>query len=111
MLKTLCERIGVTEIVHGDARGVDRDAADWGKKHKYTVTPFPAEWDHHDGAAKRAQGAIRNRKMARYADAVVLFNGGDGTADMRHAAIENNLRIFDYRPEALNRPSLWSKRE
>ena len=108
-LRDLCERIDVTEIVHGDASGVDRDADAWGKQRHYTVTPFPAEWENHEGAAKRSQGAIRNRKMAAYADAVVLFQGGDGTADMRKAAVEHNLRVYDYRPEAINRKSLWKR--
>mgnify|MGYP003404458018 CR=1 FL=1 len=107
--RDLCERLDVPERVHGDANGVDRDAGAWGKRHHYVVTPFPAEWENHEGAAKRSQGAIRNRKMAAYADAVVLFQGGDGTADMRKAAVEHNLRVYDYRPEATNRKSLWQR--
>ena len=106
-LKELCERIGVTEIIHGAASGVDTDAGRWGEANGYKVTPMPADWEAEGPVPRAAQGNIRNRRMASVADAVVLFKGGSGTADMRKAALERNLRVYDFRPEALARRSLW----
>ena len=34
--------------------------------------------------------------MAQYADAVVLFPGGRGTAHMRNAARSHGLKIYDW---------------
>ena len=107
-LAKLCDRIDVTEIVHGDARGVDRTAAAWGKRQGYVVKAFPADWCCSNEAPRHAQGAIRNIAMARYADAVVLFNGGSGTQNMFETAKKHGLRIFDYRAEATARRTLWA---
>jgi hypothetical protein len=49
-------------IIHGDARGADRMADDWGKLDKnawVTVESHPADWQLH---GKRA-GYVRNKEM------------------------------------------------
>ena len=51
------------------------------------------DWEHFG----RAAGPIRNKKMAEYADAVILFPGGKGTASMLKEAQKAELTIYDYR--------------
>ena len=57
------------------------------------IKKFPAEWDKHGKGA----GFIRNKQMAEYADAVVLFPGGNGTNNMYEQASKMNLKIIDLR--------------
>jgi hypothetical protein len=54
------------------------------------VKQFPADWNKYGKAA----GPIRNAQMAKYADAVILFPGGRGTANMRKLAKEHGLEIL-----------------
>lgn len=67
-------------IVHGDARGADRMAGDWARRHDVIEYACPADWDTH----KKAAGPIRNREMMKThnPDRVIAFPGGKGTADM-----------------------------
>lgn len=62
----------VSEIVSGGARGVDRAGERIGECCGIPVRVFPAEWKRHGKAA----GVIRNREMARYADALVAVWDG-----------------------------------
>lgn len=83
---------GITEVVSGGAPGADTYGELWADFYRIPVKRFPADWNTHG----RAAGPIRNREMAEYADAVVLFPGGRGTADMRRAAEKAGLEIFDF---------------
>lgn len=48
-------------IIHGDARGADTIAKEWGLTHlgRDRVEDFPADWDRY----KKAAGHIRNKQM------------------------------------------------
>lgn len=81
----------IEEVVSGGATGADAEGERWATSRKIPVRRFPANWK----AYGRSAGPIRNQEMAEYADAVALFPGGKGTADMRNRAIENWLEIFD----------------
>ena len=72
----------VTEVVSGGASGADAEGETWAKAHGIPIKRFPADWNTHG----RAAGPIRNKQMAEYADAVVLFPGGRGTASMKSLA-------------------------
>lgn len=70
-------------VVHGDARGADRMAAEWAKANGAKVEAYPiprAAWE----AMGRAAGPIHNRMMLEGGkpDVVIAFPGGKGTADM-----------------------------
>ena len=72
---------GPFALIHGDARGADRTAAQWARINRLEeISAYPAEWDAHGKAA----GAIRNQRMLDDGkpDAAVAFPGGTGTADM-----------------------------
>lgn len=91
LLDMLNKRFKITEVVSGGASGADAFGERWAEENGIKVEPFPADWSFHG----RKAGPLRNTKMAAYADAVVLFPGGTGTADMRRQAKAFNLRIID----------------
>jgi len=87
-------RPAFAEVVSGACpTGVDRAGEVWARSHNIPVKTFPPDWKTHG----RAAGPIRNQAMAEYADAVVLFPGGAGTASMAKLAGLKGLRIWDRR--------------
>lgn len=83
----------ITEVVSGCARGADTCGEKWAESHGIPVKKFPADWDRFGKSA----GHRRNQQMAEYAQAVVLFPGGFGTADMAKRAKRMKLLVFDFR--------------
>jgi len=81
---------GISEVVCGGARGADTGGFNWGWSRGIPVKSFPADWNAHGKAA----GFIRNRQMAQYAERVVLFPGGRGTAHMLKEAQAAKLIII-----------------
>jgi hypothetical protein len=86
---------GVTEVVSGTARGVDKDGELWAEARGIPVRRFAPDW-----RLGKAAGIQRNRDMAAYADAVALFPGSRGTESMYEIAKKKGLRIFDFRTVA-----------
>ncbi len=88
----------VTEVVSGTARGADDLGERWAKIRGIPVKPFPADWAAHGKAA----GHIRNRAMAKYADAAVVFWDGQsrGTANMVAEAKAAGIPCFIVRFES-----------
>jgi len=79
-------------IVQGGARGLDRIAHEWALAHEFPSITVPARWS----VERNAAGAIRNQRMLDQHgpfDLVVVFPGGNGTADMRRRAEAANLII------------------
>lgn len=91
VLDEFAKGFGVTEVVSGGARGVDSDGEKWAEKNGYTVKRFPADWDAYGSAA----GPMRNAAMAAYADALIAFKGGKGTANMVKQARAKGLQVFE----------------
>jgi hypothetical protein len=106
----------VTAIIHGDATGADTEFENWALSRgipEDQIKAFPAKWNdltHPNAVIKyrrngqpfdAAAGPRRNEEMAQYLDpaedAVVIFPGGDGTADMYQAAKRRGLKIYDFR--------------
>lgn len=79
----------ITEVVSGCAKGVDTFALRWAYDSDVPTKKFPADWDTHGKAA----GPIRNREMAKYADAAVIIWDGKskGTANMLEEARKAGL--------------------
>lgn len=86
----------ITEVVCGDARGVDSIGAAWAEARDIPVTHFPADWN---GPMKKAAGFVRNGEMANYADALIAVWDGKsrGTQHMLTTAKLKNLKIFLYK--------------
>ena len=89
------DSLGITEVVSGCAPGADRFGEDYAERRGLRLTRFPANWDKYKAAA----GPIRNRVMAEYADAVVLFPGGAGTASMKAEAHRAGIKVYDWRED------------
>jgi len=102
------ETLEITEVVSGGAEGADKEGETYATSHGMVPRVFEADWDDlsepcvlkHTKYGKpynAIAGHNRNKKMAEYADAVVLFAGGKGTADMFRQAMEQCLIIHDRR--------------
>lgn len=59
----------ITEVVCGRARGADTFGAIWAAKQGIPVADFPAEWKKYG----RAAGPVRNKEMAIYGEALIVF--------------------------------------
>ncbi|MCK5610536.1 hypothetical protein KAR91_52165 [Candidatus Pacearchaeota archaeon] len=90
LMKVIFSCYPVEEVVSGKAKGADRYGEDQAKLYGKPIKPFPADWNQYGKSA----GFLRNTQMAEYADAVVLFHGGKGTASMRKLARKYKLMIL-----------------
>ncbi len=82
----------ITEVVSGNANGVDKLGEQWAVEHGIKVTVFKPQWDLFGKQA----GSVRNTEMARYADALIaVWNGkSNGTRDMIRKAEGNGLPVY-----------------
>lgn len=94
-LDKLRTELPITEVVCGMASGADSDGRAWAVASGIRVREFPANWGKFGNAA----GPMRNQEMAAYADALIAFSGGSGTADMVRKATNAGLKIIDLRRE------------
>lgn len=92
-IQRLNQLLPVDEVVSGCAHGADTEGELWAESHNIPVTRFPALWEKYGKAA----GYIRNKIMAKYANAVALFPGGRGTQSMFVEATKAGIKIYDYR--------------
>ena len=84
------DTLPITEVVCGCATGADTCGEEWAKRKRIPVERFPADWQRYGKSA----GYIRNEKMAKYAQACVLFPGGKGTKNMEVEAKRHGLKIW-----------------
>ncbi len=91
----------MTEIVSGGANGVDVAGERWA--HTCTDKPvkrFPANWSKHGKSA----GPIRNREMAKYADALIAIphptQSSKGTENMILAMRLEGKPVYVHKIEA-----------
>lgn len=84
---------GVTEIVSGGAKGIDSVGEEFANDSHILVNRFDADWEKHGKAA----GPIRNKKMAEYADALLLIWDGKskGSANMKKEMLLLNKPIYE----------------
>lgn len=104
-LNELHAQYNIEEVVTGKCKikndtgqwvdsGADWYGEQWGVDNNLVIKEFPVlPWEWKE-LGKKA-GPLRNRKMANYADAVVLFSGGNGTQSMKEEALKAGLIIFD----------------
>ena len=77
----------VTEVVCGMARGVDLSGLEWAIATGRKVAKFPADWNRYGKSA----GPRRNRQMAEYADAALIFWDGVSRGSAHMAATMREL--------------------
>lgn len=85
----------ITEVVCGGAKGADTGGEQWAMQRGLPVKRFPADWTRYG----RSAGPRRNEEMAIYAEALIAFPGGKGTANMVSQAHTHKLRVLDWRGE------------
>ncbi len=111
-LRKVLRQLNPTEIVSGCARGADKFGEFIADKFGIDKTFFPAPWDEVAGKPGyelgytkygkfywKQAGFYRNKQMAKYADACILFPGGNGTASMKQLSIKHGLIIEEYKDE------------
>jgi hypothetical protein len=78
-------------IISGLAKGADTLGCRYAQEAEYPLEGFAAEW----GKFGRAAGPIRNKLMAKHADALIAFWDGKsrGTAHMIDYAEEMELKV------------------
>lgn len=97
-VKAMLQQIGATEVVSGhymdrdgNVQGGDAIGESVGDELKLIVTKFPAEWEKHP---PKAAGPIRNLRMAQYANAAIILDGGLGTLNMFNEAKYAKIDIY-----------------
>lgn len=83
----------IDEVVSGGASGIDSWGELFAGKMGLPCRRFDAQWEKYGPSA----GPIRNGKMRDYANALAIFDGGSGSADMYNKAVEAGLWIWDFR--------------
>lgn len=78
-IQSIIDKLGVTEVRHGDCRGADRAVAAFVRSAypRVRVEAYQATWAENGKAA----GPIRNAAMLLGAHALLALPGGKGTAD------------------------------
>lgn len=94
----------ITEVVCGMAAGVDTLGSRWAIANNVPVKEMPANWSKHGKAA----GPIRNREMAKYADAAVIIWDGKsrGSRNMINEMIRAGKPYFVQLTESEDEPVL-----
>ena len=82
----------ITELIEGNAKGVDRISGFWARHRGIKNTKYPANWKRQGVAA----GIIRNQQMLDRGkpDVVIAFPGGRGTADMVARSERNGFKVI-----------------
>lgn len=87
----------VVEIISGGARGADRLGERYALEHDINLTVVKAEWNLY---GKRA-GYIRNEKMAKITDAVLVFWNGESRGSKHMIELtkkyRKKLRVVEYK--------------
>lgn len=113
LVKRCIEESGIVdqiiEVVHGDAKGVDTLAKEWGNYNAKIVTAFPADWKNLEpenepvfvregvhGSYNVLAGKNRNLKMGDYGEALIAIWDGKstGTLHMISVAKEKGLQVI-----------------
>ncbi len=98
----------ITEIVSGNANGVDKIGELYADAHNIPKKLFPADWNNIkvEGAVIKTNkygkkynakaGIDRNIKMAEYADCLIAIiqDGSPGTTNMINIAHELGLQVY-----------------
>lgn len=83
----------ISQVYSGGCRGVDAMGERWAGERGIPVRQFPADWATHG----RIAGELRNREMARLADAMVILWDGKspGASCMFREAARAGIRIHN----------------
>lgn len=82
----------ISEVISGMASGVDQLGIRYAKENNLPLHEYWAEWNFYGKSA----GPIRNRLMAKNADALIAicYNGSRGTKNMIEEATKKDLLVY-----------------
>ncbi|WP_230593901.1 DUF2493 domain-containing protein [Lysinibacillus sphaericus] len=86
----LLQNKGEIEIVSGAARGADKLGERYAKEKGYPINSHPANWDLYGKSA----GYIRNKEMAKYANALIAFWDGKSKGTNHMINLAKECEIF-----------------
>jgi hypothetical protein len=86
----------ITEVVSGNARGVDKLGELWAVRNNISIKLFIPRWRAIDGSIDKRAGLVRNAEMAQYADALVAVWDGrsKGTKHMIYIAKARGMQVY-----------------
>lgn len=80
----------ITEVICGEAKGVDKLGKQWALKNNIPVKSFYANWEKY----RKSAGALRNKEMAIYAS---TNNGGClAIQENQSRGTENMISLAEY---------------
>lgn len=90
----ISSKFEITEVVSGGARGVDKLGEDYAKIQKLPIKQFIPDW-----SVGKIAGPLRNKRMAKYADAAIIIWDGwsRGSRNMIEEARKQDLKLYIYR--------------
>lgn len=96
VLNRVAARLPVTTLIHGNAHGADTLGKQWAERNGLEVRSLPARWKR-DGnwAGPKRNTELLERLIDADVSVLVVFPGGDGTADMHWKSIEAGVNIID----------------
>lgn len=97
LLREKCDKIleNIQEeiwVVSGTAKGADMMGESYARERGYQIVYFPPNWRLYG----RGAGPVRNREMAEYADAAIVFmkkEGSIGSQNMIDTAKSKGLKV------------------
>ncbi len=89
LLLKLHKENSFTEIVSGTCKGADLFGESFANYIGVPIKQFKPDW-----SLGKIAGILRNEQMAKYADAVILFEGGRGTRNMLNNSIKHQLKVL-----------------
>jgi hypothetical protein len=102
------------EIVTGLADGADTFGLEWAKERGVKYHEYPAKW-RVNGVFDKGAGHKRNREMAKFGTAALIFWDGEstGSASMIKYGHQYELNVvvvdYDYNENEMLRPS-WDRK-
>ena len=107
ILDAAVDRLGMTELVVGDADGLDKLAREWARERGFPMREFKADWNdltkpdarirkRRDGSRYDANaGPRRNGEMLTRGrpSKLLAFPGGDGTRDCMRQARAREIEV------------------
>ena len=78
---------GITEIVSGGARGVDRQASEWARRNNIPIKEFLPDYKRYG----RSAPLKRNEEIAKYADSVIALWDGYSKGTMHTVSLFRDM--------------------
>ena len=82
-MKKICDQYEITQVISGNAKGMDKCGEYWAVEHGIPIVDMPADWDKHGKAA----GPIRNAEMLKISDLILVIKKTESRGSSHMASI------------------------